>query len=93
MPAEGEGRNAVYAARQGLEVSAFDISEEGRNKAQRLAKENKVDLEYRVGELKELDYKDESFDATFKVVLVLISRKRSNLCNNGVPLLCCVSSK
>ncbi|MFD1551594.1 hypothetical protein DNU06_03185 [Putridiphycobacter roseus] len=32
MPAEGEGRNAVYAATQNLEVFAFDISEEGAKK-------------------------------------------------------------
>ena len=32
LPAEGEGRNAVYAAKEGLEVTAFDISVEGRKK-------------------------------------------------------------
>ena len=39
LPAEGEGRNAVYAATQGWEVSAFDISEQGRVKAIFLAKQ------------------------------------------------------
>ena len=33
LPAEGEGRNAVFAAKQGWEVSAFDPSEAGREKA------------------------------------------------------------
>ena len=33
LPAEGEGRNAVYAAKNGLKVTAFDISREGKNKA------------------------------------------------------------
>ena len=37
LPAEGEGRNAVFAARQGWEVSAFDSSSEGRKKAFLLA--------------------------------------------------------
>ncbi len=32
-PAEGEGRNALYAAKFGFEVYAFDPSIEGRNKA------------------------------------------------------------
>jgi hypothetical protein len=32
FPAEGEGRNAVYAAELGYNVSAFDISEEGKKK-------------------------------------------------------------
>ena len=33
FPAEGEGRNAVYAAKKGWRVSAFDISEKGKEKA------------------------------------------------------------
>ncbi|MEL0011261.1 MAG: hypothetical protein VW868_06830 [Bacteroidota bacterium] len=30
MPAEGEGRNAVYAAELGFKVTAFDVSEQAR---------------------------------------------------------------
>ncbi|ROI04924.1 class I SAM-dependent methyltransferase [Chryseobacterium sp. G0240] len=62
LPAEGEGRNAVYAAKQGWEVTAFDISEEGRNKALKLAAQNDVHIGYHVGELPELDFEEESFD-------------------------------
>ncbi|MET3037194.1 class I SAM-dependent methyltransferase [Chryseobacterium sp. NRRL B-14859] len=62
LPAEGEGRNAVYAAKQGWEVTAFDISEEGRNKALKLAAQNNVRIGYHVGELPELDFEEESFD-------------------------------
>ena len=60
--AEGEGRNAVFAARQGWTVSAFDISVEGKNKALRLAERNKVTLNYQVGELQSLDFKPRQFD-------------------------------
>jgi len=63
FPAEGEGRNAVFAAKLGWEVSAFDISIEGKNKALQLAKNNKVGIDYQVGELEALDYEDEQFDA------------------------------
>ena len=63
FPAEGEGRNAVFAARLGWNVSAFDISVEGRKKAMRLAEANEVNLDYQVGELPELNYKPEHFDA------------------------------
>jgi Methyltransferase domain len=63
FPAEGEGRNAVFAARLGWKVSAFDISIEGKNKASKLAEANKVTIDYRVGELQTLDYKTEEFDA------------------------------
>lgn len=63
FPAEGEGRNAVFAAKLGWTVSAFDISDEGKNKAIRLAETNNVTINYQVGELEFLNYKLEQFDA------------------------------
>ena len=62
LPAEGEGRNAVFAASLGLDVTAFDISEEGRKKAERLAAENGVSIDYRVGNLNQLKLEPGSFD-------------------------------
>lgn len=62
LPAEGEGRNAVYAAKLGWDVYAYDISEEGKNKAKRLAEENGVHVNYLVGTLDELDLNAHSFD-------------------------------
>lgn len=63
FPAEGEGRNAVFAAKLGWDVSAFDISNEGRRKAIRLAKKNNVTIDYRVGALETLHFKEGQFDA------------------------------
>ncbi|WP_431292568.1 class I SAM-dependent methyltransferase [Pedobacter sp. P26] len=63
FPAEGEGRNAVFAAKLGWKVSAFDISIEGKNKALQLAENNNVSIDYQVGELQELDYEAEQFGA------------------------------
>lgn len=63
FPAEGEGRNAVFAAKLGWKVSAFDISAKGKNKAMQLAEMNKVKIDYVVGELQTLDYKKDQFDA------------------------------
>jgi 2-polyprenyl-3-methyl-5-hydroxy-6-metoxy-1,4-benzoquinol methylase len=40
--AEGEGRNAVWLAGQGFEVTAVDLSSTGLEKAQRLASERGV---------------------------------------------------
>ena len=67
FPAEGEGRNAVYAAKKGLNVTAFDLSVEGKKKALKLASENNVEIDYLVGEFDELNLKEDSFDA---IVLV-----------------------
>ena len=63
FPAEGEGRNAVYAARLGWTVSAFDISAEGKNKAHRLAESHKVKIDYQTSEFQTLGYQPEQFDA------------------------------
>ncbi|HEX7845651.1 MAG TPA: class I SAM-dependent methyltransferase [Chitinophagaceae bacterium] len=63
FPAEGEGRNAVFAAKLGWTVSAFDISVEGQKKAKQLAETNNVALDYQIGELETLNYTDEEFDA------------------------------
>ncbi|MBL7870275.1 MAG: class I SAM-dependent methyltransferase [Cyclobacteriaceae bacterium] len=62
FPAEGEGRNAVFAAKLGWKVSAFDISVEGKKKALQLANANNVSIDYQVGELQTLNYKPEQFD-------------------------------
>ncbi len=63
FPAEGEGRNAVFAAKLGWTVSAFDISLEGKMKADKLAKNNNVTIDYKVGELQKLNFEIEQFDA------------------------------
>jgi 2-polyprenyl-3-methyl-5-hydroxy-6-metoxy-1,4-benzoquinol methylase len=63
FPAEGEGRNAVYAALQGFEVFAFDMSDEGKQKAEQLASENKVTINYEVASVEEINYPENYFDA------------------------------
>jgi 2-polyprenyl-3-methyl-5-hydroxy-6-metoxy-1,4-benzoquinol methylase len=63
FPAEGEGRNAIYAASLGWDVSAFDIAEEGRKKAMKLAGDRGVTINYQVGELSTLNYTAAQFDA------------------------------
>lgn len=62
LPAEGEGRNAIYAAKKGLEVFAFDISIEGKNKALKLAKKESVEINYEVGEFFDLQLIKKKFD-------------------------------
>lgn len=63
FPAEGEGRNAVYAASRGWDVYAFDQSEEGQRKALDLAAASNVKIEYRTGEFMEMVYTAGQFDA------------------------------
>ncbi|WP_445715068.1 class I SAM-dependent methyltransferase [Flavobacterium sp.] len=61
--AEGEGRNAVFAAKEGFQVSAFDYSESGKQKALALAQEHNVTVDYLVSDVLELSYEKESFEA------------------------------
>lgn len=63
MPLEGEGRNAVYAAGLGWQVDAFDMSVEGKRKALLLADKNNVTISYEVGELSDMQYEAEAYDA------------------------------
>lgn len=61
--AEGEGRNAVFAAEEAWKVAAFDQSSEARKKAEKLAKKKGVELDYKVGNLPDLGYEENEFDA------------------------------
>ncbi len=63
LPAEGEGRNAVYAASKGFQVSAYDWSEAACAKAEKLAQKHQVELDYRVCSLSDLTYPEAHFDA------------------------------
>lgn len=62
FPAEGEGRNAVYAATMGWQVSAFDPSIEGKRKAELLALKNGVSIDYRIDDYEFVEFPCESFD-------------------------------
>lgn len=44
-------------------MHAFDLSSIGREKALKLAKKHNVQIDYRVGDLTELNYEENSFDA------------------------------
>lgn len=60
--AEGEGRNAVYAAQLGWHVLAIDQSEVGKKKAINLAALKQVEIEYVVGDLELIDLSERKFD-------------------------------
>lgn len=52
--AAGEGRNSVWLAQQGFEVTAFDLSDVGMQKAQELAHRHDVVLETRTDDVIDL---------------------------------------
>ncbi|MES2733292.1 MAG: class I SAM-dependent methyltransferase, partial [Bacteroidota bacterium] len=79
MPADGEGRNGVFAAQLGWKVTSLDLSVEGQSKALQLAKETGVALEYIVGDLEKHKFERETFDAIGLVYAHFSAEKKSIL--------------
>jgi SAM-dependent methyltransferase len=65
--AEGEGRNAVYLAKQGCEVVAVDASSVGLCKADALAKENDVKITCVQADLSNYDLGENEYDAIVSI--------------------------
>lgn len=63
FPAEGEGRNAIYAAKHGFEVVAFDPSKKGRQKAIQLATRYNTSIEYHLATYESFNPEKEYFDS------------------------------
>ena len=61
FPADGEGRNAVWAATRGWMATVFDLSSEGKKKCQILAQEHAVHVSYDVDDLVKRDFPTQFF--------------------------------
>lgn len=62
LPAEGEGRNAVFAAKLGWDVTAFDFSASAMKKALDLAEKENVKINYSINSYVDYTSKDGLFD-------------------------------
>ncbi len=78
LPAEGEGRNAVFAAKLGRDVFAMDYSTEGKAKARKLAEEQNVSIKYQIGDVLKNEW-PEQFDAIASFFLHLPPAQRKDL--------------
>jgi 2-polyprenyl-3-methyl-5-hydroxy-6-metoxy-1,4-benzoquinol methylase len=98
LPGDGEGRNAVYAAQQAWNVTAFDYSISGKEKAINLAQKNNVNINYLVSDVDSFIPK-EKYDLISIIYFHLPEESRINfhsklhhyLNENGVLLLECFS--
>jgi cyclopropane fatty-acyl-phospholipid synthase-like methyltransferase len=61
--ADGEGRNSVYLAEQGMAVTAFDNSHRGLEKARTLARDRGVQVDFRFGDIEAWDWRATPYDA------------------------------
>lgn len=60
--ADGEGRNGVWLAEQGLDVLSLDASPVGLDKARKLAERREVRLEAQLLDIADYDWPAEAFD-------------------------------
>lgn len=77
--AEGEGRNAVFLAKQGYQITAVDNSKVGLEKAAKLAAENKVKIETICADLADFDLGEKKWDAIVSIYCHLPANLRQRL--------------
>jgi tellurite methyltransferase len=84
-----EGRNAVFLAKRGFDVTGVDFSDVALQKAKRMAKEEKVSIGAVNADLNEYEFEREHYDAIIGVDLYrprLIAQIKAGLRRGGVVL-------
>lgn len=93
--AEGEGRNAVFLAKKGFDVTAVDISQVGLNKAKKLAKEAGVEIRTICKDLVAFNLGEQQWDSIVSISchlppeirVPLYQKVEKSLKQNGVFLI------
>jgi len=67
--AEGEGRNAVWLAGQGFDVTAIEGAPNAVDKARRLAEARGVEVEFRLADLDRFDWPEAAYDAAVAIFI------------------------
>jgi SAM-dependent methyltransferase len=65
--ADGEGRNGVWLAEQGLDVVSLDFSPSAQHKGRALAKERGVTVTFLQADVHAFDYPDAAFDVVAEI--------------------------
>lgn len=79
LPGEGEGRNAVFAARLGWLVDATDQSIVAKSKAEKLANEYGVKINYSVCDIKDYIFKENYYDSAALIFFHKPAELRSSI--------------
>jgi cyclopropane fatty-acyl-phospholipid synthase-like methyltransferase len=94
--ADGEGRNSVWLAKQGLEVTAFDFSPVALDKARRLAAGRGVSVRYELASVEDWRWRAGEFDVVVAIFIqfvvpaarrVLFERMSASLAPGGLLLV------
>ena len=82
--AEGEGRNSVFLARSGYDVTGVDFSDAAITNARNLANQNKVQVEYIQADLGHFDIGEAKWDGIVSIFCHLPSVLRSDVLKRAV---------
>jgi len=67
--ADGEGRNGVWLAKQGMQVIGFDASDIALAKAKQFAKDNQVEVEYSFSDTDSFTWQSNAYDAVIGIFI------------------------
>ena len=67
--ADGEGRNSVWLAKQGMQVDAFDLSEVALKKAMALAREEAAHVQFTLASTDTWDWQPNQYDAVVGIFI------------------------
>ncbi|MEY3799381.1 MAG: hypothetical protein RLZZ406_682 [Pseudomonadota bacterium] len=67
--ADGEGRNGVWLAKQGIKVVGFDASDIALSKAKQFAKDNQVEVKYSFSDTDSFDWQENEYDAVIAIFI------------------------
>ena len=67
--ADGEGRNGVWLAKQGMQVVGFDVSDIALEKAKQFAKDNQVEIAYSLSDTDGFNWQENTYDAVIGIFI------------------------
>lgn len=67
--ADGEGRNGVWLAKQGMQVTAFDVSDIALAKAKQFAKDEQVSIQYSLCDVDGFAWQSDAYDAVVGIFI------------------------
>jgi SAM-dependent methyltransferase len=82
--ADGEGRNSVYLAEQGLQVTAMDVSDVGVAKARDLATARGVTVDFRVADILTWEWAPDTYDVVVAVFIQFLDPRQRAVVFEGM---------
>lgn len=67
--ADGEGRNGVWLAKQGMHVTGFDVSDIALEKAKQFARDSHVNVQYSLCDTDGFDWQASTYDAVIGIFI------------------------